>query len=152
MPRKLRWESSFSLVPYLKQYIFHTPLTQNAKIRSHKLHMHTSTHARTLARTQTRTHTYNFKDTHEDVIIFLRVLWRENKCVSPNPVFLQEWFLWSHEERHLLLTIFFLSLSHLWSFRKCYENMSARWKALWSSTLVKNEGRKQMRRAGLSYS
>lgn len=43
----MRWESSFSSVPYQKQYIFHTLLTQNAEVRIYKLHMHTHTNIHT---------------------------------------------------------------------------------------------------------
>lgn len=39
--RTSRWESSFSSVPYQKQYTFHGLLTQNAEVRIYKLHMHT---------------------------------------------------------------------------------------------------------------
>lgn len=120
VPRTLRWESSFSSVPYQKQYIFHTLLTQNAEVRIYKLHMHTHTHT-------------NLKETTKDVISFYEFLplWWENKCVSPNPSFLQEWFLWSHEERHLLLcffvVVFFFLLLSFDQVEKCDRNMSDRW-------------------------
>lgn len=65
----MRWESSFSSLPYQKQYIFHTLLTQNAKVRIYKLHMHTLAHLRTHTHAHIHIHT-NLKETTKDVISF----------------------------------------------------------------------------------
>lgn len=62
--RTSRWESSFSSVPYEKQYTFHTLLTQNAEVRIYKLHMRT--HARA------HSHAQNCTETTKNVIFLVR--------------------------------------------------------------------------------
>lgn len=59
----------FSSVPYQKQYIVHTLLTQNAEVRIYKLHMHT--HARAHTRTHTHIHKHKTSETTKDLILSL---------------------------------------------------------------------------------
>lgn len=111
----------FSSVPYQKQYIVHTLLTQNAEVRIYKLHMHT--HARAHTRTHTHIHKHKTSETTKDLILSLSLSLydflpsgEKNKCVSPNPPFLEEWFSVKPQGHALFFVFclfFFCSLSLL---------------------------------------